>query len=263
MTLTRVLHQQFMQLRWHLLACVGVIMVLPVEETIVNLRDPQGHYQSGIATGVLTIAPLLAALIACANVQADLDDKRDLFWRSKPVRVGAFITTKFMVGLLLALAVLLVPVVFICENNQYAMSFPARSWTTSERLAGFAENYGMPGASTDGNNLLEVKEAVQTAVDHARAGNGPSLIVNNTYRWRGHSKSDRNRYRIQEEIEEWQDADPILRYRKLVVADGLFSEEELDQIAKEGYAAIESARQFAEASPEPSVETILEGVYAP
>jgi hypothetical protein len=113
MTLTRVLHQQFMQLRWHLLACLGVIMVLPVEETIVNLRDPQGHYQSGIATGVLAIAPLLAALIACANVQADLDDKRDLFWRSKPVRVGAFITTKFLVGLLLALAVLCVPVMFI------------------------------------------------------------------------------------------------------------------------------------------------------
>lgn len=113
MNLTRVLHQQFMQLRWHLLACVGVIMVLPVEETIVNMRDAQGHYQSGIATGVLVIAPLLAALIACANVQADLDEKRDLFWRSKPVRVGAFITTKFIVGLLLALTVLLVPVVFI------------------------------------------------------------------------------------------------------------------------------------------------------
>ncbi len=113
MNLTRILHQQFMQLRWHLLACVGVIMVLPIEETIVNLRDPQGHYQSGIATGVLAIAPLLAALMACANVQADLDDKRDLFWRSKPVRVGAFITTKFLVGLLLALTVLLVPVIFI------------------------------------------------------------------------------------------------------------------------------------------------------
>jgi len=113
MTLTRVLHQQFMQLRWHLLACVGVIMVLPVEETIVNMRDPQGHYQSGIATGVLAIAPLLAALIACANVQADLDDKRDLFWRSKPVRVGAFISTKFMVGLLLAMTVLFCPVIFI------------------------------------------------------------------------------------------------------------------------------------------------------
>ena len=66
----------------------------------------------------------------------------------------------------------------------------------------------MPGTSTDGNNLLEVKAAVQTAVDHARSGGGPSLVVNNTYRWRGHSKSDRNRYRTQEEIEEWQENDP-------------------------------------------------------
>jgi len=175
---------------------------------------------------------------------------------------GAASTGAFHESMILAV-LFQVPVVFICENNQYAMSFPARSWTTSERLAGFADNYGMPGASTDGNNLLEVKAAVNTAVDHARSGGGPSLIVNNTYRWRGHSKSDRNRYRTQEEIKEWQDADPIRRYRKLVVADGTFSEEEIDVIEKEAYAAIESARVFAEESAEPSLESIEEGVYAP
>jgi len=156
-----------------------------------------------------------------------------------------------------------VPVVFICENNQYAMSFAARNWTTSERLAGFAELYGMPGTATDGNDILEVREAVQKAVDHARAGGGPSLVVNNTYRYRGHSKSDRNRYRTQEEIEEWQRNDPILRFRKQLVSEGLFENEEIDAIEEAAYAAIESSRQFAEDSPEPAVETILEGVYAP
>ena len=110
-----------------------------------------------------------------------------------------------------------VPVVFICENNQYAMSFAATKWTTSERLAGFAELYGMPGAATDGNDVLAVREAVQKAVDRARDGGGPSLIVNNTYRYRGHSKSDRNRYRTQEEIEEWQRNDPILRFREFLM----------------------------------------------
>jgi pyruvate dehydrogenase E1 component alpha subunit len=175
---------------------------------------------------------------------------------------GAASTGAFHESMILAV-LYQVPVVFICENNQYAMSFPARSWTTSERLAGFADCYGMPGASTDGNDLLEVKETVQTAVDHARSGGGPSLVVNNTYRWRGHSKSDRNRYRTQEEIEEWQERDPIWRYRKLAVTEGLFTDDEIELIEKEAYAAIESARLFAEDSADPSVETIEEGVYAP
>jgi pyruvate dehydrogenase E1 component alpha subunit len=187
------------------------------------------------------------------------DDKRVLlsFFGDGAASTGAFHES-------MILAVLYqIPVVFVCENNQYAMSFPARSWTTSERLAGFADCYGMPGVSTDGNNLLEVKEAVQTAVDLARSGGGPSLVVNNTYRWRGHSKSDRNRYRTQDEIEEWQERDPILRFRRLVVAEGMFTKEELDVIAEDAYAAIETARVFAENSAEPSVETIEEGVYAP
>lgn len=156
-----------------------------------------------------------------------------------------------------------VPVVFICENNQYAMSFPAASWTTSEKLAGFAELYGMPGTAVDGNDLLAVREAVQQAVEHARGGGGPSLVVNNTYRYRGHSKSDRNRYRSQEEIEEWQQKDPILRFREVLAAGGLLKVEEMDAIEKAAYTAIEAARQFAESSPDPAVETILEGVYAP
>lgn len=156
-----------------------------------------------------------------------------------------------------------VPVVFICENNQYAMSFPVERWTNSERLAGFAECYGMPGAAVDGNDILAVREAVQEAVDRARSGGGPSLVVNNTYRWRGHSKSDRNRYRTQDEIDEWQEKDPILRFRKVLINEGILTDEEMDQIKDEAYAAIESARVFAENAADPSVDTILEGVYAP
>ena len=156
-----------------------------------------------------------------------------------------------------------VPVVFICENNQYAMSFAADSWTTSERLAGFAELYGMPGTAVDGNDLLAVKSAVQEGVDRARGGGGPSLVVNNTYRYRGHSKSDRNRYRTQDEIEEWQQNDPILRFNKVLLDEGLLEESEIEAIEKAAYDAIEEARLFAESSSEPSPDTILEGVYAP
>jgi pyruvate dehydrogenase E1 component alpha subunit len=175
---------------------------------------------------------------------------------------GAASTGAFHESMILAV-LFHVPVVFICENNQYAMSFAANSWTTSERLAGFAESYGMPGIATDGNDILAVRQAVQEAVDRARDGGGPSLVVNNTYRYRGHSKSDRNRYRTQEEIEEWQRNDPILRFREVLISEGLFDAEEIDAIAEAAYAAIESARQFAEDSPEPSVETIMDGVYAP
>jgi pyruvate dehydrogenase E1 component alpha subunit len=175
---------------------------------------------------------------------------------------GAASTGAFHESMILAV-LYQVPVVFICENNQYAMSFAANDWTTSKRLAGSAEVYGMPGASTDGNNLVEVKEAVQKAVDNARSGGGPSLIVNDTYRWRGHSKSDRNRYRTNDEIDEWKKKDPIIRFRDYCIKEKLLTVEEADQIKEQGYAEIEEARVFAEASPEPKVETLMEGVYAP
>lgn len=129
MTLTRVLHQQVMQLRWHLLACLGLIMVLPIEEWIVNLRDRDGHFQVSLAIGVLFISPLLAALIACANVQADLDEKRDPFWRSKPVNVTRFISVKFIVGLLLALSILACPVLFtLIITTAFQEDLPEAYW---------------------------------------------------------------------------------------------------------------------------------------
>ena len=156
-----------------------------------------------------------------------------------------------------------VPVVYVCENNRYAMSFPARKWTDSQRLASFAECYGMPGKAVGGNDLLAVLEAVQEAVDHARSGKGPYLVVCDTYRWRGHSKSDRNRYRTQDEFDEWKKKDPILRFRKYVLNCDLMTEDEADKIAEQAYADIETARIFAENSPEPSLDTIEEGVYAP
>lgn len=156
-----------------------------------------------------------------------------------------------------------VPVVYVCENNQYAMSFPARKWTNSQRLASFAECYGMPGKALDGNDLLAVLEAVQEAVDYTRDGNGPSLVVCDTYRWRGHSKSDRNRYRTKAEINEWKEKDPLLRFRDYTLRHELLTEEESHKIEAQAYEDIESARQFAESSPEPDVATLEEGVYAP
>ncbi len=107
-----IIHQQICQLRWHLLACLGLIMVLPVEEAIVNLRAGAGFYSLSLAVAAVTFGPLLAGLIACANVQADLDQKRYIFWRSKPANVKLLMTLKYFVGLIASLIVLACPAVF-------------------------------------------------------------------------------------------------------------------------------------------------------
>jgi len=176
---------------------------------------------------------------------------------------GAASTGAFHESMILAV-LYQVPVVFICENNQYAMSFSADDWTTSKKIAAHGEIYGMTeSCSTDGNDLLEVQSAVAAAVKRARDGGGPTLIVNDTYRWRGHSKSDRNRYRTKEEIEDWKKKDPILKFKKHCIDRKILTEEETEGIKEQGYADIEAARVFAEDSPEPAAETLLEGVYAP
>jgi pyruvate dehydrogenase E1 component alpha subunit len=154
------------------------------------------------------------------------------------------------------------PVVYVCENNQYAMSFPVKKAFAIERISDRAAAYGIPGVTVDGNDLLAVYDAVSQAVKRARAGEGPSLVENVTYRWRGHSKSDANRYRTKEEIEAWKEKCPIRRFRARLIEEGELTEEEADQIEREAHGAIEAAVQFAEASPEPALETIEEGVYA-
>jgi len=154
------------------------------------------------------------------------------------------------------------PVVFVCENNQYAMSFSVKRAFAIEKISDRAAAYGMPGVTVDGNDLLAVYSAVSAAQRRARAGEGPTLVENLTYRWRGHSKSDANRYRTQDEIDAWKLKCPIARFRTLLIEGGTLTEESADQVEQEAYAAIEAAVAFAEASPEPDLSTITDGVYA-
>lgn len=159
-------------------------------------------------------------------------------------------------------AIWTLPVVFVCENNQYAMSYSVKLAFAIERIADRAAGYGMPGETVDGNDVLAVYEAVRRAVERARGGQGPSLIENLTYRYRGHSKSDANRYRTKAEIEEWRQRDPISRFQRDLVGNGELSEQETAAIEREAYGAIEAAVAFAESSPEPDLAGIEEGVYA-
>jgi pyruvate dehydrogenase E1 component alpha subunit len=156
-----------------------------------------------------------------------------------------------------------IPVVFVCENNQYAMSYPTGESTSSEQLAKYGEHYGMPGVAVDGNDILAVREVVQKAVDRARAGGGPSLVVADTYRRKAHSRSDRDTYRNKDEIKEWQEKDPIIRFQKYIADEGLLTAEEMDELKETAHDDIEAARIFAESADEPMLETIEQGVYAP
>lgn len=110
MNTVRVLHQQVMQLRYYFLACLGLIMVVPIEETLGGLAEGHGDYRLHISIPFLMMGPLLTALIACATVQADLDEKRCLFWQSKPVRTHVFLAFKYVIGLVLSLAIIACPI---------------------------------------------------------------------------------------------------------------------------------------------------------
>ena len=154
------------------------------------------------------------------------------------------------------------PVVYVCENNQYAMSMPMTAAFPIRQISERSAAYNIPGVTVDGNDLLAVYGAVQTAVSRARAGDGPTLIEAVTYRWRGHSKSDRQRYRTRDEVKEWQARDPILRLENVLVAADLFTAEQLADLGAAARQTIEDSVAFAEAQADPDPATILEGVYA-
>ncbi len=155
------------------------------------------------------------------------------------------------------------PVVFICDNNQYGMSMAAEKSMNIEHVAQRASGYGIPGITVDGNDVLAVYNAVSKAVERARAGKGPSLVENLTYRWRGHSKSDRNLYRSPEEIEEWKGFDPIVRFAAVLVDARIMSEEEVEDVNEKALATIKDAAEKAATFPEPSADTMEQEVYAP
>ena len=159
-------------------------------------------------------------------------------------------------------AIWTLPVVYVCENNQYGMSMSTDRAFKIERIAQRADSYGMVGVTVDGNDVIEVYEAAAEAVERARSGGGPILLECVTYRWKGHSKSDQELYRTKDEIEAWKKKDPVRRFRERLVTEGVITDEEAGSIEDEADRTITEAVEFARSSPEPDVDTILEGVYA-
>ena len=155
------------------------------------------------------------------------------------------------------------PVLFVCENNQFASTTPFSYSTSVKSIAVRAEGYGIPGKSVDGNRILDVREAALEAVDRARHGKGPTLLEAMTYRIRGHFEGDPQRYRTKEEVEEQAaNRDPIRQFRELLSKEEILPKDLDQQIHDEIDQEIKEAIRFAEESPLPLPSDALEGLYA-
>ena len=155
------------------------------------------------------------------------------------------------------------PVLYICENNKYGMSMDIERVSAKLPIAQRAEAYGIPWFYIDGNDVLTVYETARSAAEKIRSGAGPVFIETQTYRYFGHSKSDRNLYRTKEEIETWRNTkDPIKRFGSHLSENGLMTSAEAEEFENEALGVIEAAVAFADASPDPDPSTVTEYVYA-
>lgn len=156
------------------------------------------------------------------------------------------------------------PVIYIVENNMYAMSVPWSSASKNPDAADRAAGYGIPGAVVDGMDVLAVREAVAEAAVRARRGDGPTLLECKTYRWYGHSRSDPRAYRTREEEQAWKLRDPIVLFSQKLLESEIATRAELDAIEDKARTAIEHARHFAlDESPDPDPHDLYAGLYAP
>lgn len=153
------------------------------------------------------------------------------------------------------------PVIFICNNNQYAYSTPISMQMAVENVADRAPAYGMPGETVEGNDILAVYEATRKAIEHARAGLGPTLLECKTFRMTGHSAHDDAGYVPRELFEDWEQKDPILRYQRLLLKESIMSKEEIKEMRSKVIEEVDQAVQWAEKSPFPEPEECLRGVY--
>lgn len=155
------------------------------------------------------------------------------------------------------------PLIFVVENNQYAMSVPWKKASKNQTISDRAAAYGIPGETVDGMNVLEVRGAVEKAVERARNGQGPSLIEALTYRYFGHSHSDPRAYRTREEEAHWRDRDAIKRLHSDLSSVGMLSETEFDSLEEQVQQKLDQAMEFSESSPEPDPNELCTDLFAP
>ncbi len=202
-------------------------------------------------------AGLPVALGAAVSARLQGEDRVSAtFFGDGAANIGAFHETLNMA------AVWRAPVVFICENNIYGEFSRIDETTAVIRLADRAAAYGMPSARVDGNNVLEVFEAVKQAVDRAVKGDGPTLLECVTYRHRGHSRTDPAKYRPAEEVQAWLAYDPIRLYREWLRQHGLIADAQAETMQERIRAELVRDAEAAEAAPRPDPGELLTDVYA-
>ena len=277
-------------------AATGVCMALNVDDQITSTHRGHGHCVAKGGDLTRMIAELLGkengycggrggsmhiADVATGNLGAN-----GIVAGGIPIAVGAGLASKMMKRGTVAVsffgdgamnegafheaanlaAIWKLPVVFVCENNGYGMSSSTELAFAIDTLAQRGLGYGIPGYTVDGNDVSAVYEATQSAVQRARNGEGPTLLELVTYRWKGHSRSDKNLYRTKEEIDEWKTKDPILFFEHLLKDKGMITDEEIAQVHAEAtsqvIAAVNEAMKGIPADPANLLDAVFKRASA-
>lgn len=246
----------------------GVSVKSLIDQMMANSEDVQKGRQMGThwsfreANIVSISSPIATQLLHAVGTAYAAKYKNEKIVAYTSFGDGATSQGEFHAAMNLA-GVFKLPVVFLCQNNQYAISLPVRRQTASENIAIKAWAYGFEGIQVDGNDILAVYKATKAATDKARSGGGPTLIEAVTYRIGGHSTSDDpSRYRNQEEVELWKKRDPILRFRIYLTKKGLLTEQEDLKIQEEVENELVSTIKAEEKVPPPALGTLFTDVYA-
>jgi len=153
------------------------------------------------------------------------------------------------------------PVLWVCENNRYGMGTAVERASAVSEIRQKADGYGMTSERIDGMDVIEVYNTTSRLFEQIRAGSGPIFLEINTYRFRGHSMGDPERYRKPEEIHKWQESDPIGIHRRYILKNQIATETELNEQDDLAEAEVAEAVLFAEASPEPAAEELFKHIY--
>lgn len=207
------------------------------------------------ANGIVAGGIPLAVGAALAFAMRDEPRLALAFFGDGAVNEGAFHEAANLAGLWK------LPVIFFCENNLYGEGTPQHKQAPIKDLSIRAAGYGFPGVIVDGNDVLAVYEVTQQAVTRARHGDGPTFIEAKTYRQRGHYEGDPMVYRSQEEMDSWKQRDPVLGFRRRLLAEEGVESTILDAIDAEIQQQLDEAVAFAASSPPPPPESALDGVY--
>lgn len=209
-----------------------------------------------LSTGIVGAGPPVAVGLAMAAKRKGIDRVTVVSFGDGATNTGSFHEAANMAALWD------LPVVFVCQNNLFAEMTPTRDTMKLERVADRAAGYGMPGVQVDGNDPLAVLDALAEAIGKARNGDGPTFIEGVTFRFRGHYFGDRMPYIPKEQLSAAMEADPVPRFRKHLIDNGLCTDEELSGIDEGALIKVEEALKAVIAAEAPSIEELDRDVYA-